>query len=77
VKLSDYQQLIDQTDAYEAEKLAELARAVVADVAKLVSDSGVTITELIATWDTRDILILLIAEKLLEDGRLSQKDKNG
>ncbi len=77
MKLSDYQQLIDQTDAYEAEKLAELARAVVADVAKLVSDSGVTITELIATWDTRDILILLIAEKLLEDGRLSQKDKNG
>jgi len=77
VKLSDYQQLLDQTDAYEAEKLAELARAVVADVAKLVSDSGVTMTELIATWDTRDILILLIAEKLLEDGRLSQKDKNG
>lgn len=77
MKLSDYQQLLDQTDAYEAEKLAELARAVVADVAKLVSDSGVTMTELIATWDTRDILILLIAEKLLEDGRLSQKDKNG
>lgn len=77
MKLSDYQQLLDQTDAYEAEKLAELARAVVADVAKLVSDSGVTMTELIATWDTRDILILLIAEKLLEDNRLSQEDKNG
>ncbi len=76
MKLSDYQDLLDQTDAYEAEKLTKLARAVVADVAKLVSDSGVTMTELIATWDTRDILILLIAEKLLEDNRLSQKDKN-
>ncbi len=76
MKLSDYQDLLDQTDAYEAEKLTKLARAVVADVAKLVSDSGVTMTELIATWDTRDILILLIAEKLLEDNRLSQEDKD-
>lgn len=77
MKLSDYQELLDQTDAHEAEKLRELARAVVADVEKLVADSGVTMTELIATWDTRDILILLIAEKLLEDNRLSEEDKNG
>jgi hypothetical protein len=77
VKLSDYQELLDQTDAHEAEKLFGLARALVADVATLVSDSGVTMTELIATWDTRDILILLIAEKLLEDNRLSEEDKNG
>jgi hypothetical protein len=77
VKLSDYQELLDQADTHEAEKLRELARAVVADVAKLVSYSGVTMTELLATWDTHDILILLIAEKLLEDNRLGEEDKNG
>ena len=77
MRLSDYQELLDQTATHEAEKLFGLAHAVVADVEKLVSDSGVTMTELIATWDTRDILILLIAEQLLEDGRLRQERKDG
>ena len=77
MKLSDHQELLDQTATREAEKLLGLAHAVVADVEKLVSDSGVTMTELIATWDTRDILILLIAEQLLEDGRLRQERKDG
>jgi hypothetical protein len=67
MELSDYQELLDQTEAHDVEKLVDLARTLVADVAKLTSDSPLTLAELLATWDTRDVLTLLIPQKVLED----------
>ncbi len=70
MKLPDILGLLSRTDACETQELVAMARVVVADVAQLTSDGRVTLTDLIAMWDTRDIMTLLIAKKVLEDDSL-------